>query len=84
MLCYLNHINYLSWFDKRKNAFFLQWKINNFIQQWCVKVLKSESKDFYNVTKIPFQINPHERDFFKKKELLNGGVNIYYKFIMYI
>ncbi len=26
-------------------------KINTFIQQGCIKLIKSESKDFYNVTK---------------------------------
>jgi len=33
-------------------------KINTLIQQGCIKLIKSDRKDIYNVTKkIPFQIN---------------------------
>lgn len=32
-------------------------EINTFIQQGCIKSIKSESKVMYNVSKITFQIN---------------------------
>ncbi len=38
------------------SKFWGQWdlffkEINTFIQQWCIKVIKSDSKDIYNITK---------------------------------
>jgi len=32
-------------------------EMNTFIQLGCIKLIKSDSKDIYNVTKILFQIN---------------------------
>ncbi len=32
-------------------------QIHTFILQGCIKVIKSDSKDIYNVTEIIFQIN---------------------------
>ncbi len=35
---------FFSFFGKK-------WKINTFIQQGCIKLIKSDGKDMYNVTK---------------------------------